>query len=103
MTKKLKRNPLVRLEQAKLCLDCEAVFSRGMKCPVCASEAWLPLTSWVPSIKGGNEPDFETMPEPEIKPLRASMLELFKSFLAPFAFPGMPKPWQRRLREREAK
>ncbi len=38
----------MQLRVARLCLDCEDVYA-GSACPVCASERYVFLSSWLPS------------------------------------------------------
>jgi hypothetical protein len=38
----------MQLRVARLCLDCEEVYA-GTACPVCASERYAFLSSWLPS------------------------------------------------------
>jgi hypothetical protein len=37
----------MQLRSARLCLDCEELHEEG-QCPICASEAFVFLTRWVP-------------------------------------------------------
>jgi hypothetical protein len=41
---------IMKLKHAKLCLDCEQIFSKGKRCPGCSSTIITDLTRWVPSI-----------------------------------------------------
>ena len=41
----------MRLNRARLCLDCEEVYE-GAHCPTCASETFAYLTQWVPAQEG---------------------------------------------------
>jgi hypothetical protein len=38
----------MQLENARLCLDCEAVHG-DTRCPACASESFVYLTRWIPA------------------------------------------------------
>lgn len=40
--------PIVQLRVARLCLDCEELFV-GDRCPVCASERFAFLSTWLPT------------------------------------------------------
>jgi hypothetical protein len=39
----------VKLSAAKVCLECDEVFSKGQKCPACSSTAYSALNIFVPS------------------------------------------------------
>jgi hypothetical protein len=43
---------IVDLRGAKLCLDCQAIFSGYRDCPRCASQAWEFLSKFVPFCSG---------------------------------------------------
>ena len=45
----------MKIENAKLCMDCEEVFEKAENCPHCGSSSWWYLCRWVPSIRGGEE------------------------------------------------
>ena len=40
--------PGMKLQEARLCLDCEELHTQE-QCPVCASEAFSFLSRWIPS------------------------------------------------------
>jgi hypothetical protein len=55
----------MQLRIARLCLDCEEVHD-GSQCPVCASEAFVYLTRWVPAPDGRLRPKPAPAPDYEV-------------------------------------
>jgi hypothetical protein len=51
----------MQLKSARLCLNCDEVHD-AQQCPVCASEAFVHLTRWVPA------PERRTRPRPTTSP-----------------------------------
>lgn len=41
----------MKVNNAKICLDCDGVYSDGNKCPCCGSEVFHYLSLWVPAIR----------------------------------------------------
>lgn len=41
----------MKVKHAKLCLDCDELFSKGRKCPACGCEYYQNLSLWVPPLK----------------------------------------------------
>ena len=74
----------MQLRIARLCLDCEDVHD-GAQCPVCASEAFVFLTRWVPAPEGRLRP----------KPAPAPDYEVYREMTA--AEPPPPQRGGRRL------
>lgn len=55
----------MQLRTARLCLDCEEIHEEG-QCPICASEAFVFLTRWIPvDERRGNR---RRPPHPPIEP-----------------------------------
>ena len=49
-----KRRPApfwMRREEAKFCLDCEAIWKDGSKCPSCGGDVYAYLSNWIPTLK----------------------------------------------------
>lgn len=42
----------IKLRTARLCLDFEKIFEECDTCPACGRDAWIPLKTWVPALKG---------------------------------------------------
>lgn len=40
-----------KVTEAKLCLDCDEVFFKGLKCPACKSTYYADITHFIPSLK----------------------------------------------------
>jgi hypothetical protein len=61
----------MQLRSARLCLDCEELHEES-QCPICASEAFVFLTRWVPvdDRRGRKRP----VPRPASPPVRVSRL-----------------------------
>jgi hypothetical protein len=56
----------MRLDDARLCLDCEEIHS-DQECPSCGSEAFAFLTRWVKpaaTADGGARPEGQASPRP---------------------------------------
>ena len=82
----------MQLRVARLCLDCEELYV-GEQCPVCASERYAFLSSWLPS----EERRRWRRPAPKQSPSRPKPLEALRNLLTrwfgdePDRRPGPPR------------
>ena len=54
---------MMKLSEAKLCIDCEEIFSgNGNECPACGSLQWRWLGRWLPPLCGPSDPRSTVMP-----------------------------------------
>lgn len=44
----------MKLDQAKMCLDCEELFE-GEQCPLCGRENYVWVQTWIPLLSGRAE------------------------------------------------
>lgn len=53
------RQRVMQLRHARLCHECETLFTRGDKCPACSNRLWFNLSTLVPSsdVRDLHEPD----------------------------------------------
>jgi hypothetical protein len=61
----------MKIGKARLCLDCDNLFHIKHKaCPHCGSTSWVPLTCFVPSLRGSaDEQEIRESYRPEPEPI----------------------------------
>jgi hypothetical protein len=85
----------MQLRVARLCLDCEELFV-GDRCPVCASDRFAFLTTWLPV----EERRRWRRPAPKPSELDTGWIPTLKRRLAKWLGEEVPEPEERRIRTR---
>ena len=86
---------VMQLRVARLCLDCEELFV-GDTCPVCASERYAFLSTWLPV----EERRRWRRPAPRTAPAGQGYFQALKHFVARWTGGEVPEPEARTLRTR---
>jgi len=66
----------MKLREARLCLDCEELHC-DERCPMCASEAFMFVTKWIPPANNDRAPK-PTLPAVDEVGLGATFSRLFE-------------------------
>ena len=84
----------MKVKKARLCIECDNVFhAKNDSCPHCGGTVWMPLTAFVPSLKGGDEDEQaarasyrpQAAPEPvPTDPPRRFFARAWARLMAPF-------------------
>jgi hypothetical protein len=85
----------MQLRVARLCLDCEELFV-GDKCPVCASDRFAFLTTWLPV----EERRKWRRPAPKPLDSEQGLLPSVKRMFSKWMGEEVPEPEERRIRTR---
>ncbi len=40
----------MKLKDARLCIDCEEIYSTGNQCPSCCSQAFILISNYIPTM-----------------------------------------------------